>query len=417
MEIIQKLMMDPGVYWQVVAIIVSATLAFITFKLSQKKIFPRLLASASLKKIEFIDYFTKTYILPLIYPLFLIIFLTVGLSIYSKFFASDLIFLTIIKIISLIMFIKFLRIVSQSNLITNTAAAVLIPGFILESFGLLTSTIQYLDGYALHLGDVRLSIFIVLKALVVLIVVMWISNLVSKRSKRYISSRTELHLSTRNIISKVVDISIYFLVFLIVLKTFGVDLTALAVIGGAIGVGIGFGLQKIASNFISGMILLLEKSIEVGDIIEVDNGAVLGTVKYFGGRYTQIQCFDGKEIMVPNEDFIIGKVTNWTYSDNKGRIKIDMGVAYGSDLEKVREIMISCAEEHPRCLKDPEIGCFLTGFGDSDIQFSLYFWVDDVDEGLFGPKSDVYMAIWKKFKKHKIEIPFPQREVKILNQK
>lgn len=417
METLQELILDPLLYWQIFAIITCSTLAFITFKLSQKKIITWISASSSFKKIELVDFFIKSYILPLIYPLFLIIFLTIGLSIYGKFFSSDQIFLTIIKVISLLMFIKFLRVVSQSNLITNTAASVLIPCFILESFGLLSATIERLDEYAIVLGEVRLSIYIILKALVVLIAVLWISNLVSKKGKKYISSRRDLHLSTKNIMSKMIDIIIYLFVFLVVLKTFGVDLTALAVIGGAVGVGIGFGLQKIASNFISGIILLLEKSIEVGDIIEIDNGSVLGTVKYFGGRYTQIECFDGKEVMVPNEDFIVGKVTNWTYSDDKGRIRIDIGVAYGSDLLKVQQIMISCALEHPRCLKDPEVGCYLTSFGDSDIKFSLYFWVANVNEGLFGPKSDVYMTIWKKFQENKIEIPFPQREVKILNQK
>jgi small-conductance mechanosensitive channel len=212
------------------------------------------------------------------------------------------------------------------------------------------------------------------------------------------------------------DIIIYSLVGLILLKTFGVDLTTIAVFGGAIGVGIGFGLQKIASNFISGIILIFEKSIEVGDIIEVDsNGMVFGTVKRFSGRYALIESFDGKEILVPNEDFIVGKVTNWTYSNNRARIEINVGVAYGTDLRNAKDIILKCANNYERCLRYPEAECFVTDFGDSDIKFLLFFWVADVSQGRFSPKSEVIMSIWDEFQKAGIKIPFPQREITVVN--
>ena len=244
--------------------------------------------------------------------------------------------------------------------------------------------------------------------------VFWFSSLVSRKSKSYVDNNKNIKSSTKGIISKFIDILIYSIVVLIILKTFGVDLTTIAVIGGAIGVGIGFGLQKIASNFISGIILLFEKSVEVGDIVELDNGSIYGTVRHFGGRYTLVEATDGKEIMIPNEEFIINKVTNWTYSNNRARIESLIGIAYNSDLNKAKEIMLSCANLHKRCINYPESECFVTSFNDYDITMTLYFWITDIVEGRMGAKSDVMIDIFNKFKENNIEIPFPQREVKVI---
>jgi small-conductance mechanosensitive channel len=289
------------------------------------------------------------------------------------------------------------------------------PTLVLDIFGLLDSTIDYLDDYAFKIGNVRISVYLVIKGFVVLLIVFWLSNLISKKSKSYIDSSKSIKSSTKGIISKFIDIAVYSSVFVILLKTFGVDMTTLAVVGGAIGVGIGFGLQKIASNFISGIILLFEKSVEIGDIVEIDNGNIYGTLKHFGGRYALIETMDGKEVMIPNEEFIINRVTNWTYSNNRARIEITLGVAYGTDLEKAKEILIFCAKENPRCLSYPEAECFVTQFGEYEIKFTLYFWISDIIEGRMGPKSDVLIRIWKKFKENNIEIPLPQREVRSLN--
>ena len=245
-------------------------------------------------------------------------------------------------------------------------------------------------------------------------IVFWISSLVSKKSKSYVDNSKSIKSSTKSIIAKFIDIIVYSIVIIILLKTFGVDMTTLAVIGGAVGVGIGFGLQKIASNFISGIILLFEKSVEIGDVVELDGGNIYGIVKHFGGRYTVIEGSDGKEIMVPNEDFIIQKVTNWSYTNNRARIEINLGVAYGSDLKMVRDILLNCARENSRCLNYPETECFVTSFGEYDIKFTLYFWISDIVEGRAKPKSDVLINIWDKLQENNIRIPLPQREVKSL---
>jgi small-conductance mechanosensitive channel len=244
---------------------------------------------------------------------------------------------------------------------------------------------------------------------------MYIAGFLSKKIKNYVGENQEIKVNTKNIINKFVDIVIYSAVFIIILKTFGVDLTAFAVIGGAIGVGIGFGLQKIASNFISGIILLFEKSVEVGDIVELENGNIFGTIKHFGGRYTLVEAMDGKEIMIPNEEFIINKVTNWTYSNNRARIEIIVGVAYGSDLVKAKQIMLDCAKDHKKCLSYPEAECFLSVFDDYDIKFTLYFWINDIVDGRLGAKSDVMIDVYQKLTANNIVIPIPQREVKLVS--
>ena len=207
---------------------------------------------------------------------------------------------------------------------------------------------------------------------------------------------------------------VYFLAFLFALGVLGIDLTALTVFSGAVGIGVGFGLQKIASNFISGIILLFEKSVEEGDLVELSDG-IAGFVRETGARYTLIETFEGHEVMVPNEDFITNRVTNWTFSNSRGRIDINIGVSYGSDLDKVATLLVEAANGHPRCSQSPAAECFLVDFGDNSVNFTLYFWVDDVIEGRKRPRSDVLFAIWRKFKENDIEIPFPQRDLHIKN--
>jgi small-conductance mechanosensitive channel len=306
------------------------------------------------------------------------------------------------------------RIAIASSLLSGLVIVLLAIIFFLHIFNMLDMVIFYLDQFAFKLGKIRISVYLILKIIIVLLSVMSIAGFLSKKIKNYVVNNKTIKANTKSIINKFLDIVIYSAVFIIILKIFGVDLTAFAVIGGAIGVGIGFGLQKIASNFISGIILLFEKSVEVGDIVELENGNIFGTVKHFGGRYTLVEAMDGKEIMIPNEEFIINKVTNWTYSNNRARIEIVVGVAYGSDLIKAKQIMLECAKGHKKCLPYPEAECFLTVFDDYDIKFTLYFWINDIIDGRLGAKSDVMIAVYQKLTANNIIIPIPQREVKIV---
>lgn len=412
-ETIEATIASSSLYWQSLALILCFILSYLAYKLSRQFIFPKIISTTLKRNVELNRLVTR-YALPLLYPIFALLFLSIGFSIYSEFFKETILFLTTLKLVGLFLFLRFIRISSNNIFLTNTAGIILMPMLLLDIFGALEPTIAYLDTtLAFKVGKVQISAYLIIKAFIVLLLVFWLSGLISKKSKAYIDSSKSIKSSTKTIIGKIIDILVYTTVIIILLKTFGVDMTTLAVIGGAIGVGIGFGLQKIASNFISGIILLFEKSVEIGDIVELDNGNIFGTIKHFGGRYTLVESTDGKEIMIPNEEFIINKMTNWTYSNNRARVDINLGVAHGSDLEKVRDIMIEAAKENPRCLNYPEVECYVTQFGEYDVKFTLYFWISDIVEGRMKPRSEVLINIWKKFAENGIKIPLPQREVKM----
>jgi small-conductance mechanosensitive channel len=276
--------------------------------------------------------------------------------------------------------------------------------------------VDFLDSgdLAFKVGDTRISAYLIIKAIIAIVILFWLAGIASEFGERRIKGLVNIKVSNRALITKAFQIGVYFVAFLIALDVLGIDLTALAIFSGAVGIGVGFGLQKIASNFISGIILLFEKSVEEADLVEL-NDSTTGFVRNIGARYTLIETFEGREVMIPNEDFITNRVTNWTFSNTKGRIDIDIGVAYGSDLEVVRDLLLAAAVEHPRCSKESPADVFLVDFGESSVNFSLFFWVDDIIEGRRRPRSDVLFSIWRKFKENNIEIPFPQRDLNIKN--
>jgi small-conductance mechanosensitive channel len=406
-----KTLTSPSLYWQSLSLILCFVFSYFFYSIIRHGLIQKILDSSTNTR-EFNNLFKK-YFLPLLFPILSLFFLILGFFIYQQFFKETILISTTIKLIAIFFFLRMIRISSNSTFVTNATGLFLVPALILHIFGALDPTILYLDELYFKVGKIKISVYILIKAFIVLLLVFWLSNLVIRKSKSYVDNNKNIKSSTKGIISKFIDILIYSIVALIILKTFGVDLTTIAVIGGAVGVGIGFGLQKIASNFISGIILLFEKSVEVGDIVELDNGNIYGTVRHFGGRYTLIEATDGKEIMIPNEEFIINKVTNWTYSNNRARIEVQIGIAYHSNLDNAKEIMLSCAKSHKKCIAYPEPECFVTSFNDYDITMTLYFWINDIIDGRMGAKSDVMISIFNAFKENSIEIPFPQREVKI----
>jgi small-conductance mechanosensitive channel len=195
----------------------------------------------------------------------------------------------------------------------------------------------------------------------------------------------------------------------IVFHYLGIDLTVFALFSGALGLGLGFGLQKIFANLVSGFILLADKSIKPGDVIQLQNR--YGWINFLGSRYVSVITRDGTEHLIPNENLITGEVINWSYSHDFVRLKVPVGVAYGSDLEKVRELMLAAATDSLRALKDPKPSCLLVGFGDNAINLELRVWINDPQNGIGSVKSDLVWGIWKRFRDHGIEIPFPQRDV------
>ncbi len=184
-------------------------------------------------------------------------------------------------------------------------------------------------------------------------------------------------------------------------------------LSGAIGVGLGFGLQKVVSNLVSGVILLLDKSIKPGDVISL--GDTFGWINTLGARYVSVVTRDGKEYLIPNEDLITSQVVNWTHSDNTVRIDITFGTSYGDDPHDVRRIAVEASAAVARVLLLPKPVCHITGFGDSSVDYILRFWINDATAGLTNIRGNVFLALWDAFKSAGISIPFPQREVKVLD--
>ena len=270
------------------------------------------------------------------------------------------------------------------------------------------------EEFSVVIGRVVISPYKIIKGLSIIIIFYVISKKTSSKIYLFVRGISHLNRSNQILLTKVLQILSFLIFFLLALSLIGIDITALSVLGGAVGIGLGFGLQKITSNFISGLILLFERSIEEGDLIELEN-SIYGFVRRIRARHTLVETFDGKEIIIPNEDFITRRVINWTYSSNKGRVEVRIGVSYDSDIEKAKELILEAAKEHKRAIPDPPAECFVTGFADSAVEFLLFFWVDNVSEGRFSPKSDVMVSIWKKFRDNNISIPFPQQDIHIKN--
>lgn len=279
----------------------------------------------------------------------------------------------------------------------------------LNIIGILDETISLLDRIGFSLGGIQLTLLSILKAVVILIALLkcvgWFSTYLEKRLARV----PEIMPSTRLMITKSVNITLLFLVCLVALNSIGINLTALTLFSGAIGVGIGFGLQKIVGNFISGLILLSDKSIKPGDVIQLAD--VYGWVKHMGGRYISVVTRDEKEYLIPNEDLITQQVINWSYSSKKIRIRVPIGISYRADPQKVIRLIVDGISNIKRILNNPTPRCLLKGFGDSSVDLELRFWIDDPQNGVANVTSEALLKIWDTLKENDIEIPFPQRDI------
>lgn len=282
--------------------------------------------------------------------------------------------------------------------------------FALYALGLDRTVLAALDSVAVNLGAVRLSMLLVLKAIVLSAALIWFAVLIGNMSSNWIQKSAELTPSLKVLISKLVKIGLIVVAGAIALSATGIDLTALTVFSGAVGVGIGFGLQKVVSNFISGIIILLDKSIKPGDTITL--GETFGSIRDLRSRFVSVITRDGKEYLIPNEDFISQQVVNWSFSSDFVRIEVSFGTSYDSDPHEVARIAIEAAKSIPRVASAyAEPVCWMTGFGASSIDFKLRFWISDPSNGLTNVRGQVLMALWDAFKAAGIEIPYPRREI------
>ena len=294
--------------------------------------------------------------------------------------------------------------------IVNWALLVYVTLFYL---GALDTARQITDGLAIQLGEFRISLLGLITALVVIGILFTVARFLAHATSTRISKNEDISPSMRVLVVKLLQIVLYVGAFFLGLKAIGVDLTGLAVLSGAIGVGLGFGLQKVVSNLVSGVIILLDKSIKPGDVITI--GDTFGWINALTARYVSITTRDGREYLVPNEDLITGLVINWSHSNALVRLDIFFGTAYGDDPHLVRKVAIDAASDTKRVLKSKPPVCHIVGFGDSSVDYILRFWISDPTDGLTNIRGNVYLALWDAFRENDISIPFPQREVRMLS--
>ena len=281
--------------------------------------------------------------------------------------------------------------------------------------GVVDQAEQVLDNIGFRLGDIRFTLLLLIQALVILTLLLALVRFVMRTTAAKITSNDDISPSMQVLLVKAVQIGLYGTAFFIGVRALGIDLTGLAVLSGAIGVGLGFGLQKVVSNLVSGVIILLDKSIKPGDVISL--GDTFGWINSLGARYVSVVTRDGREYLIPNEDLITGQVVNWSHSNEFVRLDINFGTSYADNPHEVRKIAVDAALSVDRVLKTRPAVCHIVGFGDSSVDYVLRFWISDPTGGLTNIRGNVFLALWDAFAANGISIPFPQREVKVLSDK
>ena len=284
----------------------------------------------------------------------------------------------------------------------------------LHIVGALPYLTTFLDSVAFTVGKQHISLWLIIQALATVIVTVVIAMWIARMTENRLMQAPNLDTSLRAVVIKLVRAVLLALAVLISLPAVGIDITVLSVFGGALGVGIGFGLQKIASNYVSGFIILLDRSIRLGDLVTVDNRH--GVVSQLNTRYTVVRSLDGTEAIIPNEALITSTVVNHSLSDKRVLLKLPIQIGYQSSLETTLDTLGRIGREHPRVLTEPAPGAFIKGFGDSGIDIELCVWIADPESGQMPLKSELYLRIWQAFKAEGIEIPYPQREIRLINE-
>ncbi len=388
----------------VAALIVSFVIAFIIRK------YFAIFATKIRKKWKFMSIPVKLlmdHLTGVFFPLFLsIIVLGAHLIGYRVYFVKSIAVLALILLV-----VDLVSHLIHNKLLSKFISYTLSIAIALKTFDVYKDVVKFLDSYSTTVGDVRVSIYFVIKGLFIFGILLWVAGLLADGVTGKLKKTKSLTPSLRVLLGKVFSIVFYFVAVMFGLSSLGVDLTAFAVFSGAVGVGIGFGLQKIVSNLISGFILLLDNSIKPGDMIQLDEK--FGTVNEMGARYISVTAWDGTEYLIPNEDIVTGRVINWTHTDRYILLTLNIGVSYSSDLNLVKELILKAVENNERVLKEKPPACYLKGFGDSSVDFTLFCWISDPENGMMNVKSDIYFKIWDLFKENHIEIPFPQTDVHI----
>lgn len=297
---------------------------------------------------------------------------------------------------------------AMENLISSTVWLILA----LHLTGVLPDILQGLDEISFKVGKHPVTLLLILQTvftiLTTLVVALWISRVLENK----LMQAQQVNINVRVVLSKLVRILFLVLAILMALSAVGLDITVLSVFGGALGVGLGLGLQKIASNYVSGFIILLDHSMNIGDVITVDGH--YGIVSELRSRYMVLRKLDGTQVVIPHEILISNAVVNHSFSDRNARIQMPLQVSYESPLELAMQLMLEASKRHERVLISPSPTVQIKGFGESGIDLQLTFWIPDPEEGSASLQSEIFLEIWNAFKKNNISIPYPQREIRIL---
>lgn len=279
----------------------------------------------------------------------------------------------------------------------------------LHLLGWLPTALALLDSVALTLGSIRISLLFTIKLVILIVLGLTIANWLATLIERKLEKTEGMNASARVGLVKFIKFAFVTIAILVVMSSVGIDISSLAVFGGALGVGLGFGLQRIAANFISGFIVIMDRSIKPGDVVTI--GTEFGWVQELKSRYLVLRNRDGIDTLIPNENLITNDVINWSYADRNVRIRVEVDISYDNDPEQAMELVLGCAFASPRVLKTPAPTVSLLNFGDSGIRIELRIWLADPELGFELIRSDIRLAIWKAFKQHDITIPYPQRDL------
>ena len=273
----------------------------------------------------------------------------------------------------------------------------------------------FLEDFSFKVGKTQLNLLLIIQALLTVLLTLFVSLSLSRMLENRLMRADKVDMNVRVVLAKLIRIALSLVAILMGLSAVGFDITLLSVFGGALGVGLGFGLQKIASNYVSGFIILLDDSMHIGDVVTIDGH--YGIVSELRFRYMVLRKLDGTEVVIPHETLMTNAVINHSYTSRNSKVNMPVQVSYESDLELAMAIVKGAANAHARVLEDPPVDVQIKGFGESGIDLNLAFWIPDPEEGSAGLQSQIYLEIWRQFKQKGIVIPYPQREIRLLSEK
>jgi small-conductance mechanosensitive channel len=356
----------------------------------------------------------------ILFPLLAIILLQISTKVGEGLTFTPWLIETALAIAVLLFFNSLIRVFVQHKFAASLFRWVGLPILFLHLLDFLPRVISALEEISLEAGNFSISAYGVSRVVIFGSFLFWLGRASSTFGKAVIKKQASLDVPTKEVLSKLFEVALFCIVTLLLLNVMGVNLTTLAVFSGAVGVGLGFGLQSIASNFISGIIILLDRSLTVGDFVELDDGQS-GFVREFKMRYAVLETYDGKDILVPNEKFISSLIVNYTHKDPKQRYRVDFSVPYATDIRTMVEFIKVAVAGHEQVISGLDVpfeerpDCEIDSFGDSGINMFVEFWMIGIDDGKNRVGGDLMLIILETLRENGIEIPFPQREVKILN--